>query len=171
VGGFAAAWTSVVVSSVGAAIQLGFSGTSPIGMALPAMAGVHVLIGVGEGLITVGALALVSVVRPDLAEMGQRGAPGGLRWALAGLAVALILTLISPLASPHPDGLERVAEDLGFLEAARDAPYEVAPDYTFPGISNEALATIAAGVAGALLVFGVAVGMAALYRRRVTVEA
>jgi len=63
-----------------------------------------------------------------------------------------------------------VAEDLGFIEAARDAPYEVIPDYTFPGVSNEALATIAAGVAGTIVVFGVAVGIAALYRRQVAVE-
>jgi len=166
VGGFAAAWVSVVITAVACAVQLGFSGTSPIGIALPAMAGVHVLIGVGEGLITLGALALVSAVRPDLVEGGQVAARGGLRWTLIGLLVALLLTLISPLASPHPDGLERVAESLGFLEVARDAPYRVIPDYTFPGISNEALATIAAGVAGSLIAFGVAVGLAALYRQQ-----
>jgi len=165
-GGFVGAWASVVVASVAAAIQLGFSGTSAIGVALPAMAGVHVLIGIGEGLITVGALALVSQVRPDLVKAGGAGAPGGLRWTAVGLLVALALTLISPLASPSPDGLERVAEDLGFIEAAQSAPYEIIPDYVFPGISNEALATIAAGVVGTILVFGIAVGIAALYRRR-----
>jgi cobalt/nickel transport system permease protein len=165
-GGFVGAWASVVVASVAAAIQLGFSGTSAIGVALPAMAGVHVLIGIGEGLITVGALALVSQVRPDLVKAGGAGAPGGLRWTAVGLLVALALTLISPLASPSPDGLERVAEDLGFIEAAQSAPYEIIPDYVFPGISNEALATIAAGMVGTILVFGIAVGIAALYRRR-----
>jgi len=170
VGGFAAAWFSVVVAAVACAIELGFSGTSPIGVALPAMAGVHMLIGVGEGLITLGALALVSVVRPDLLEMGRVGAAGGLRWALVGLAVALVLTLLSPLASPYPDGLERVAENLGFIQAAQGAPYEVIPDYTFPGISNEALATIIAGVVGTLIVFGAAVAVAAVYRRRERVE-
>jgi len=171
VGGFAAAWTSVVVASVACAVELGFSGTSPIGVALPAMAGVHVLIGIGEGLITLGALALVSAVRPDLMEGGQVGAAGGLRWTLVGLVVALALTLLSPLASPYPDGLERVAENLGFIEAARDAPYQVIPDYAFPGVPNEALATIAAGVAGTIIVFGIAVGLAALYRGRVAARA
>jgi len=171
VGGFAAAWTSVIVAAAACAIELGFSGTSPIGIALPAMAGVHALIGIGEGLITVGALALVSATRPDLVEVGQAGTAGGLRWVLAGLAVALVLTLLSPLASPYPDGLERVAEDLGFIEAAQEAPYAVIPDYTFPGLSNEALATIAAGVVGTIIVFGLAVGVAALYRRRAAAEA
>ncbi len=170
-GGFAAAWASVVVAAVACAIELGFSGTSPIGIALPAMAGIHVLIGIGEGLITLGALALVAAARPDLLAGERAQAPGGLRWALTGLAVALVLTLLSPLASPHPDGLERVAEDLGFIEAAQDAPYTVIPDYVFPGISNEALATIAAGIAGTLIVFGIAVGLAALYRRRRMAEA
>lgn len=168
VGGFVAAWASVVISSVACAIELGFSGTSAIGWVLPAMAGVHVLIGIGEGLITAGALALVFAVRPDLVEARGAGAPGGLRWALVGLAVALVLTLLSPLASPHPDGLERVAENLGFIEAAQDAPYEVIPDYTFPGISNEALATIAAGVAGTIVVFAIGFGLAALVRRQAT---
>jgi cobalt/nickel transport system permease protein len=169
--GFAAAWASVVVSAVACAVELGFSGTSPIGVALPAMAGIHILIGTGEGLITLGALALVSSVRPDLvgAERAEDGR--GLRWTLVGLAVALALTLLSPLASPHPDGLERVAENLGFIEAAQDAPYDIAPDYNFPGVSNEALSTIAAGVTGTILVFGIAVGLAALYRRRVTAKA
>jgi len=47
----------------------------------------------------------------------------------------------------------------------------VIPDYTFPGLSNEALATIAAGVVGTIIVFGLAVGVAALYRRRSAAEA
>lgn len=165
-GGFAAAWVSVVITAAAVAVQLGFSGTSPIGLALPAMTTVHVLIGVGEGLITVGALALVATARPDLVEAGQAAAPGGLRWVAAGLVVALALALISPLASPHPDGLERVAENLGFIDVAQDAPYEIVPDYAMPGVSNEALATITAGAGGTIVVFGIAVGFAALSRRR-----
>ncbi|RLC61753.1 MAG: cobalamin biosynthesis protein CbiM, partial [Chloroflexi bacterium] len=45
-GGFAAAWLSVFIAAVATAIQLAFSGTSPLGVALPAMAGVHALIAV-----------------------------------------------------------------------------------------------------------------------------
>ena len=168
VGGFASAWVSVVLSAVATAVQLAFSGTSPIGIGLPAMVVVHMLIGLGEGLITAAALGLVTGVRPDLVEADRAPKAGGLKWVAAGLAVALVLTLISPLASPHPDGLERVAEDLGFIGAAEDAPFEVVPDYTFPGISNQALSTIAAGVAGTIVVFGIAVGVAALYRGRET---
>ncbi len=164
--GFVAAWISIVAAAIACAMELGFSGTSPIGIALPAMAGIHALIGIGEGLITVGALALVTATRPDLVEAERAPAPAGMRWVWGGLVIALVLTLFSPLASPHPDGLERVAENLGFIERAQEPLYEVIPDYVFPGISNEALATIAAGIVGTLIVYGVAVGLAALFRRR-----
>jgi len=166
VAGFIAAWVSIVVAAVACAMELGFSGTSPIGIALPAMAGIHALIGIGEGLITLGALALVTATRPDLVEAERTPAPAGMRWVWGGLAIAVVLALFSPLASPYPDGLERVAEDLGFIERAQEPLYEVIPDYVFPGISNEALATIAAGIVGTLIVYGIAVGLAALLRRR-----
>lgn len=159
VGGFAAAWLSVEVSAVATAVELAFSGTSPLGVALPAMAGVHALIGIGEGLITVGALVFVAATRRDLLEADARAARG-FGWAAVGLALALGVTLLAPLASPHPDGLERVAEDQGFIEAARDAPYEVIPDYLFPGISDERLATIAAGIVGVLIVAGIGLAIA-----------
>ena len=92
-------------------------------------------------------------------------ATGGLRWAAVGLVLALAVTLLAPLASPHPDGLERVAEDQGFIETAQDAPYEIIPDYVLPGIPDEAVATIAAGVVGTLIVAGVAFAAARLRRQ------
>jgi cobalt/nickel transport system permease protein len=64
--GFAAAWLSVVVASLVAAAELAISGTFPWGVAVTAMGLVHMLIGVGEGLITVAALAFVRLARPDL---------------------------------------------------------------------------------------------------------
>jgi len=71
VSGFAAAWLSVVVASLVAAAELALSGTAPWALVLPAMGLVHVLIGIGEGLITVGVLAFLQVARPDLLKMGQ----------------------------------------------------------------------------------------------------
>ncbi|RME37643.1 MAG: cobalamin biosynthesis protein CbiM, partial [Thermoflexia bacterium] len=93
VAGFVAAWVSIVVAAVACAIELGFSGTSPIGVALPAMAGIHALIGIGEGLITLGALALVAATRPDLIEAERAPAPAGMRWVWGGLAIAIALAL------------------------------------------------------------------------------
>ena len=88
------------------------------------------------------------------------------KWWIVGLLIALAVTLLSPLASAWPDGLERVAENKGFIEDAQDAPYEVIPDYVLPGIGNEALATILAGIVGTLVVFGLAYGLGILLRRR-----
>ncbi len=87
-------------------------------------------------------------------------------WWIVGLLLALGLALLSPLASPHPDGLERVAEDHGFIDRAKDAPFQIIADYLFPGIENEAAATIVAGVIGTLVMFGVGVGLAWLLHRR-----
>jgi len=83
-----------------------------------------------------------------------------------GLLIALALTLISPLASPWPDGLERVAEDQGFLDLGEEPAYELIPDYVLPGIPNESLATILAGIVGVLLVFGVGLGAGYILKRR-----
>jgi cobalt/nickel transport system permease protein len=69
VGGFVGAWTSVFVASIVCAIELAISGRSPLGVALPAMAGVHALIGIGEGLITTAVLAFVTATRADLLEL------------------------------------------------------------------------------------------------------
>ena len=122
--------------------------------------GIHTLIGIGEGLITVGALAFLFSTRRDLITAGQ-AQPARSRWVwVAGLVIALGLAVASPLASSHPDGLEWVAEQKGFLDAAQAPLYKVIPDYIFPGVSNSALATILAGVVGALIVFGVALGVA-----------
>jgi cobalt/nickel transport system permease protein len=63
---FITSWLVVVISSSLVAIQLAISKTVALAVALPAMAGVHALIGIGEALITVGIITLVKKVRPDL---------------------------------------------------------------------------------------------------------
>jgi cobalt/nickel transport system permease protein len=170
VGGFLAAWLSIVIASLAAALELAVSGTSPANIAVPAMASIHALIGIGEGLITVGALAIIYAARPDLLNAGQERSTGGaIVWVL-GLLSALVLAILSPLASSHPDGLEWVAEQKGFLDTAQSSLYNIIPDYVFPGVSNEALATIIAGILGTLIVFAVAVGVAYLRRNRQVTE-
>ena len=88
------------------------------------------------------------------------------------LALALAVGLavgLSPYASASPDGLERVAEEQGFLESGRLAPIQEdapIPDYAFPGIENQRLATGTAGFVGTLAVFLTAYGTANVLRRR-----
>jgi cobalt/nickel transport system permease protein len=66
VAGCAAAWASVQVAALCASFELALSGTSPLQVALPAMMGVHALIGIGEGIITVAAITFVTATRRDL---------------------------------------------------------------------------------------------------------
>jgi cobalt/nickel transport protein len=90
---------------------------------------------------------------------------------LIGLGIALVIALVfSPFASPWPDGLERVAEDKGFLERSEVAPALASPvpDYAWPGIPGEKFATSAAAVAGTLIVFAAGYGVASLMRRQAT---
>ena len=159
----AAAWLSVMAAALVTALLLAFSGTSSLAVVLPAMLGVHALIGIGEALITVAALTFVRAARPSLLEGGQGAGRGG--WVVAGLAVALVLVLFAPFASGHPDGLEWVAEQTGFLQAAQGAPYAILPDYTVPFLGETSLSTIVAGIAGVLLVAGLVVLAGRMMRR------
>jgi len=64
-----AGWLSVVVAAVLTALELAASDTTSLGAALVAMVGWHVLIGVGEALITVGALSFIAASRSDLLQL------------------------------------------------------------------------------------------------------
>ena len=61
-----ASWLAVMLGAFGTALCLGLSGTVPFGTVLPAMLGVHALIGIGEAVITTVAVAAVLTTRPDL---------------------------------------------------------------------------------------------------------
>jgi cobalt/nickel transport system permease protein len=61
-----ASWLAVVAGSIACSFELALSGTVPLGTVLPAMVGVHALIGVGEAVVTVAAVSAVLASRPDL---------------------------------------------------------------------------------------------------------
>ena len=86
---------------------------------------------------------------------------------LIAVAVALLL---SPFASQSPDGLEKVAEDKGFLDRGEGEPALAAPapDYTIPGVDNDGLSTALAGLLGTLLTFGFAWGAGRMTTVRTT---
>jgi cobalt/nickel transport system permease protein len=162
----AAAWLSTMAAALLAALQLWISGTSSLQIVLPTMLGVHALIGIGEALITAAALGFIFQTRPDLLEAEKVAEKGGRGWVLAGILVTLVAVLLAPFASGDPDGLERVAEDLGFLEAGLDSPYEILPDYTVPFLGETALSTIVAGIVGALVMLGMMVIVGSLLKKR-----
>ncbi|HEY7507108.1 MAG TPA: energy-coupling factor ABC transporter permease [Nitrososphaera sp.] len=151
-----AAWLSVMTGALATSLQLWLSGTAGLNVVIPAMLGVHALIGIGEALITVAALAFILRTRPDLLGEGSASASGGQGWVLPGVLIALAVVLLSPLASAFPDGLERVAENMGFLGTAQSAPFQILPDYTVPFLGETPLSTIVAGMIGALVVLAIA---------------
>lgn len=82
-----------------------------------------------------------------------------LRKHAAWLAVLATLLLLSPLASGLPDGLERVAINLGFVDQEQSlwhhAPFK---DYSVNPLGEGAWSTLGAAVAGAaalLLIAGI----------------
>ena len=159
-----AAWLSVVAGALLTAIQLWLSGISTIRVVFPAMLGVHVLIGVGEALITIAALSFILQTRPDL--LAETKSKGGRGWVVAGALVSLAVVILSPWASANPDGLERVAMDLGFINSGLDAPFQLLPDYTIPFLGETGFSTIAAGLIGVILVAVLVIGVMGLLRRK-----
>jgi hypothetical protein len=83
-------------------------------------------------------------------------APRGLLaryWWVAGLAIAgVIAALAAAFASGDPDGLDSVAIEQGFEEAAKEPGLEVLPGYAMPGLDGT-VSTIIAGVVGIAIVF------------------
>jgi cobalt/nickel transport system permease protein len=154
-----AAWLSVIAGALLTSIQLWLSGTSPARLVFPAMLGVHAVIGIGEALITVGALAFLFQVRPDLVSVEKTEAHGDYKWVVGGILISIIIVILSPLASINPDGLERVAGDLEFLFLGQESPYELLPDYNIPVLGDSGLSTILAGFIGILLVFIITYGI------------
>jgi cobalt/nickel transport system permease protein len=162
------AWFSVVAAATACALQIAASGTAPLKLVLPAMVLTHALIGVGEALITVAVLSFVLRVRPDLVHRASgRAAPLTLRTlAGAGIAAALGVALfLSPLASSWPDGLERVAEHLGFGQEATPLAPAPMPDYALPGIGLPWVSTAIAAALGTLICLAATWGMARLLSR------
>lgn len=155
---FTASWLSVVAAAGVAAAELSLSGVIPITVSLPAMAVVHAVIGIGEGAITVAALGLVSRINKE-AVYGLHGVEAvRLKkstiwiWLAVSMAVAILL---APFASEFPDGLEKVAETLGFLEKGTSNLSFPLSDYQMPGL-NGGISTAMAGIVGVLVTFIVA---------------
>jgi hypothetical protein len=86
---------------------------------------------------------------------------------VVGIGIAVLITLFSPFASSEPDGLEKVAENEGFVKEAQDAPYEVIADYALPWVDNEDVGTVLGGIIGVLIVAAVTlIAAAVLWRLR-----
>lgn len=168
-----AAWVSVVMSAMAFSIEWLFGATAPVSFTrvFAAMVGVHLLIGIGEGVISALTVGAVLASRPDLVagaadldqsqieDTRQARAP---TFFIAGVVAALFLaSVVSQFAFDDPDGLERVAEDTGVAVSAEEHAFSdgVFADYATAGIENEAVSLAIAGVAGTLIALAVGWGI------------
>ncbi|MGW1292946.1 energy-coupling factor ABC transporter permease [Streptomyces sp. NPDC002533] len=195
---FVAALVSVPASAAVFTLLYWIGGTTdiPIGKVFTAMVGVHVLIGIGEAVITALTVGAVLAVRPDLVH-GVHGlatplklrvdgelvdAPAATRdpepaaahrsnrgfWITGLVSAFLLAGFVSFYASASPDGLERVAADQGIDEKAEEHGAADSPlaDYGVGDIANARLSGGLAGVIGVSATVVVGTGVFWVVRRR-----
>lgn len=143
------AWMSVLLAAFACSIELAISGTIPFKDVIMSMLGIHTLIGIGEGVITVAGYNLF--YQSPLARNEQT-------LKVPFVSAVLIGLLLSPFASGFPDGLEWVAAKYAFLHEAAPAFVGPMPNYVIPAISNEAISTGLSGFLGVLISFAIGWG-------------
>ncbi|MEU3333776.1 energy-coupling factor ABC transporter permease [Streptomyces sp. NPDC006668] len=180
VASFVAALVSVPAAAVAFTLIYAVGGTTDVslGKVATAMIGVHVLIGLGEAVITALTVGAVIAVRPDLVH-GARGlrqrlklrvdgalvdvpAPDGARTAplaartsrralwITGLATSLVLAgVVSFYASSNPDGLEKVAHDKG-LDSRTEKHASADSPLADYGVKDVENARLSGGLAGVI---------------------
>ncbi|MEU6631445.1 energy-coupling factor ABC transporter permease [Streptomyces parvus] len=177
---FVAALASVPASAAAFTLLYWIGGTTdiPIGKVFTAMVGVHVLIGIGEAVITALTVGAVLAVRPDLVHgvQGSLAAPLKLRidgelvdapaatrdpepaparrstrgfWITGLVSAFLLAGFVSFYASANPDGLERVAADQGIDEKVEEHGAADSPLADY-GVGDIANARLSGGLAGVI---------------------
>lgn len=163
----------------------------PVGELVGQMLSVHVLVGLGEALITAGVVGLVLAVAPGVVAIegqarsaanralepdamtspGGAVSPGAVRRAVLALGSGALLAavVVSSFAAATPDGLEATAESVGFADAARDHAFAGMPlaDYgeaggIFVGVAGLVGVALAVALTAGLLT----AGLRATARRR-----
>ena len=156
-GSIVAGLLSVIFSSIAFVFEYALGGTVavPLSSVLLAMLSTHLLIGLGEGVITALIVSLLLRVRSDLVYVKTNEHVSNNTSSIYGLFILLLLcfTLITPYASSSPDGLESVAENFGFLET--DGLVLFLNDYGISGLNNSFLSTIISAVLGIVVVVGI----------------
>lgn len=166
------AWISLPLAAAAGAIELSMSGLIPWSIVAPALIGSYAVIGIGEAILTIGALSVVIATRPELApswaliepEQDRSPSRATLRSRARSVTTLLLLVALSLAAigglisSDKPDGFEATIEanlserEPGESSATRPigAPLR---DYTVPGIASQVLSGGLAGSVGVALFF------------------
>ncbi len=171
-GAVLASWLTVMTAALLCTIELSFShadtpGFRP-GRLLSLMVFFHALIGIGESLITGGIIRFVGQRRPELLQFSVPASEdttdrqrNRVSWVV-GLAIALLVAMIlSPFASPHPDGLEAALQQTS-LDTSDEGSYSVFTGYDMilGDTGFERWSTLVSGGVGTLIVFAIALLLA-----------
>jgi cobalt/nickel transport system permease protein len=157
---------------VGGAVAL------PPGPLVVTMVGWHLVIGIGEAIITAVVLGAVIATRPDVVYVArpllegyspasqETATPRSTRSIVSiGLAISLIIGGgVSLLASANPDGLEYAAESLGFLDTATDSAATTSPFAEYSFLGDSAVGSSLAGLVGVLLTLAITLAVAMVLR-------
>ncbi|MFF4266546.1 energy-coupling factor ABC transporter permease [Streptomyces virginiae] len=199
VAAFTGALLSVPAAAAAFTLVYAVGGTTdvPIAKVITAMVGVHVLIGIGEAVITAATVGAVIAVRPDLVHGAGRltsrlklrvdgalvdapaaaaapapaGAGSTRKVWVTGLVTALVLAgFVSFYASADPDGLEKVAADKGIDEKVEEHAAANSPlaDYGVKDVDDARLSGGLAGVIGVGVTVVAGTGIFWAVRRRRT---
>ncbi len=138
-----AAFAAPPIAALGLVGFLAIGGTntgSSLGETARSMLGVHLAIGVGEAVLSVGVLAATARIAERHRQVDVAPVWGTALLAAAGLSM---------VASSAPDGLERVSLDMGFAATGPSSLLSAGPlaGYTVRGLDG-ALATSLAGLVG-----------------------
>ncbi len=160
-----AAWCATVAASIFCAGELALSGRTPWSLVFPMMTWFHMLIGIGEAIITALVIVAITRTRPELIETHSGISASGRygTFLVFGLLISLGLALfVAPFACSAPDGLDKVSQALGFENHAAKQPLVASPipDYHLPGIGSASVATSLAGAIGTVVVFLLAFALA-----------
>ena len=186
---FTATLIGMIAGAAGVPLQIWMSGrlTVPLPEFLLVMVGLHLLVGLGEAIITFTVVAYISQVRPRLLgpvaeKLKAARGPLSARAVLASLLVVALLLggIVSVWASGAPDALESItatddpaaktyvheASD-GIIHRVSESQERIAPlpDYQVPGLP-ESMGTRISGVIGASITLLVVWLIGRLLRRK-----
>jgi cobalt/nickel transport system permease protein len=151
-------WCAAVAGAASCAAQLSLSGVARLPIVLPAMLGVHALIGVGEAVLSALVVASILRFRPELLESDAPlvlGAQPRLATVYAGLGLSLAVAgVLAPLGCTAPDGLSSVLAVLGLRSSAPSPLLAPLTESGIPGVASGVFATLLAGCLGTLFLFG-----------------
>jgi cobalt/nickel transport protein len=100
--------------------------------------------------------------KPPLTVTGNKR-----KWIVMAIITLVVAGIISYFSSSHPDGLQRVAEDHGFMDKAKKPTWTAwISGYELPGIGIPIVKVGLAGIIGATLLFFVLYGLTAKQTRR-----